>query len=53
MYLMTKCGNSGIKPVDNYKNKDSLITRGRQNPDICPSCNNLWVFKWDIVMLDE
>ena len=31
MYLMTKCGKSGIKAVYNYKKKDSAITRGRQN----------------------
>ena len=31
MYLMTKCGKSGIKIVYNYKNKKSIITMGRQN----------------------
>ena len=31
MYSMTICDKSGIKAVYNYKNKDSLITRGRQN----------------------
>ena len=31
MYLMTKCGKSGIKVVYNYKNKKSIITMGRQN----------------------
>ena len=29
VYLMTKCGNSGIKAV--YKNDKFVITRGRQN----------------------
>ena len=28
---MTKCGRSGIKAVYNYKNKEYVITRGRQN----------------------
>ena len=28
MYSMTICDKSGIKAVYNYKNKDSLITRG-------------------------
>ena len=61
MYLMTKCGNSGIKSVHNYTNKGSVITRGRQSvtsestpiltfDPMSPSCNNLWVFKWDIVV---
>ena len=31
MYLMTKCGTSGIKAVYNYKNKVYVTTRGRQN----------------------
>ena len=31
MYLMTKCGKSGIKVVYNYKNKKIIITMGRQN----------------------
>ena len=31
MYLMTKCGKSGIKIVYNYENKKSIITMGRQN----------------------
>ena len=31
MYLMTKCGKSGIKAVYYYENKDSVITRRRQN----------------------
>ena len=31
MYLMTICDKSGIKAVINYKNKDYVITRGRQN----------------------
>ena len=31
MYLMTKCGDSGIKAVYNYKNKDYVTTQGRQN----------------------
>ena len=31
MYLRTKCGKSGNKAVYNYKNKESIITRGRQN----------------------
>ena len=31
MYLMTKCGKSGIKIVYNYKNKKIIITMGRQN----------------------
>ena len=31
MYLMTKCGKSSIKAVYNYKNKESVITRGRQD----------------------
>ena len=26
MYLMTKCGKSGINVVHNYKNKKSIIT---------------------------
>ena len=30
MYLMTICDKSGIKAVYNYKNKDSVITRGQQ-----------------------
>ena len=30
MYSMTICDKSGIKAVYNYKNKDSVITRGRQ-----------------------
>ena len=28
---MTICDKSGIKAVYNYKNKDYVITRGRQN----------------------
>ena len=28
---MTTCDKSGIKDVYNYKNKDSVITRGGQN----------------------
>ena len=43
MYLMTKCGKSGIKAVYNYQNNDCVITRGRQNvtsesthPDLRP-----------------
>ena len=28
---MTICDTSGTKAVPNYKNKDSVITRGRQN----------------------
>ena len=31
MYTMTICDKSGIKAVYNYKNKDYVITRGRQN----------------------
>ena len=31
MYSMTICDKSGIKAVYNYKNKDSVITRGQQN----------------------
>ena len=31
MYSMTICDKSGIKAVYNYKNKDYVITRGRQN----------------------
>ena len=31
MYSMTICDTSGIKAVYNYKNKDSVITRGQQN----------------------
>ena len=31
MYLMTKCGKSGIKVVYNYKNKKYNFTMGRQN----------------------
>ena len=31
MYSMTTCDKSGIKAVYNYKNKDSVIRRGRQN----------------------
>ena len=31
MYSMTICDKSGIKAVYNYKNKDSVILRGRQN----------------------
>ena len=31
MYSMTICDKSGIKTVYNYKNKDSVITRSRQN----------------------
>ena len=31
MYSMTICEKSGSKAVDNYKNKDFVITRGRQN----------------------
>ena len=31
MYSMTICDKSGIKAVYNYKNKESVITRGRQN----------------------
>ena len=38
---MTICDKSGIKAVYNYKNKDYVITRGRQlvrvpNPDLWP-----------------
>ena len=31
IYLMTKCGKSGIKAVYNYKNKNYVITRSPQN----------------------
>ena len=31
VYLLTKCGKSGIKAVYNYKNDNFVITRGRQN----------------------
>ena len=31
MYSITICDKSGNKAVYNYKNKDSVITRGRQN----------------------
>ena len=31
MYSMTICDKSGIKAVYNYRNKDSVITRGQQN----------------------
>ena len=31
MYLMTKCGKSGIKVVYTYKNKNYIITMGRKN----------------------
>ena len=31
MYLMTKCGKSGIKVAYNYKNKKYLVTMGQQN----------------------
>ena len=31
MYLMTKCGKSGIKIVYNYRKKKSIITMSRQN----------------------
>ena len=31
LYLMTKCGKSGNKAVDNYKNNNFVFTRGRQN----------------------
>ena len=31
MYLMIKCGKSGIKIIYNYKNKKTIITMGRQN----------------------
>ena len=31
VYLITKCGKSGIKAVHNYKNDNFVITRGRQN----------------------
>ena len=31
MYLMTKCGKSGIKVVYNFKNKKSIITMGRKH----------------------
>ena len=31
MYSMTICDKSGIKAVNNYKKKDSVATRGRQN----------------------
>ena len=31
MYLMKKCGKSGIKIVYNLKNKKYIITMGRQN----------------------
>ena len=31
MYSMTICEKSGIKTVHNYKNKDYVITRGRQH----------------------
>ena len=31
MYSMKKCDKSGIKAVYNYKNKDFVITWGRQN----------------------
>ena len=31
MYSMTICDKSDIKVVYNYKNKDFVITRGRQN----------------------
>ena len=59
MYLMTTCGKSGIQAVYNYKNKDFVFTRGRQNVTsettqsrsfdlISPSCNSLWGFKWDM-----
>ena len=42
MYIMPICDKSGIKAVYNYKNKDYVITRGRQNVTfdlIGPSCN--------------
>ena len=28
---MTKCGKSGFKAIDNYKNGNFLITRGRED----------------------
>ena len=31
VYLMIKCGKSGIKAVYNHKNDDFVITRGQQN----------------------
>ena len=31
VYSMTKCGKSGNKSVNNYKNDNFVITRGRQN----------------------
>ena len=31
MYLLTKCGKSGVKVVYNCKNKKCIITMGRQN----------------------
>ena len=31
MYLMTKCGKSGIKAVYHYTDKKSIFTMGRQN----------------------
>ena len=31
MYLMTKCGKSDNKVVYTYKNKNYIITMGRQN----------------------
>ena len=31
MYLTTKCGKSGDKVVYNFKNKNIIITMGRQN----------------------
>ena len=34
MYLLTKCGKSGIKVVYNYKNKKNIITMGRQNVSV-------------------
>ena len=31
VYPMTKCGKSGNKAVDNYKNDNFVTTKGRQN----------------------